>query len=211
MENGVTERAPAREEEIAPDAASDGSRGFGLRLGEFRTAIGRTPTRLLVVSALGAAAAVLMIVAELSTIASVDVIEGPETSCVAQLADREQADRCELSGLERHGGALILLGLVTFLMAIGAGVGASRPAAMALVLIGIVVLGLTLLLDLPKTDDTGAIGSNFEGAEASPGTGFYMELAAGLLALGAGALRLSRRESPRSPRADRPASSPPSA
>ncbi len=211
MENGVTERAPARREEIAPDAASDGSRGSGLRLGEFRTAIGRTPPSLLAVSALGAAAAVLMIVAEFSTIASVDVTRGPETSCVAQLADPEQADRCELSGLERHGGALILVGLVALAMAVGAGIGQSRPAGLALVVIAIVVLGLTLLLDLPETDETGTIGSNFEGAQASAGTGFYLELAAGLLALAAGALRLSRRESAPPRRADRPASSPPSA
>ena len=211
MENGVTDRAPAREEEIAPDAASDGSRGSGLRLGEFRAAIGRTPPLLLAITVIGATAAALMIAAEFSTIASVDVTRGPETSCVAQLADREQADRCELSGLERHGGALILVGLVALAMAVGAGIGGSRPAGFALVVIGIVVLGLTLLLDLPETDETGAIGSNFEGAEASAGTGFYLELVAGLLALGAGALRLSRREPASSRRADRPASSPPSA
>jgi hypothetical protein len=209
MENGVTERAPAREGQIAPDAASDGSRGLGLRLREFRAAIGRTPPPLLVVSALGVVAGLLMIVAEFSTIASVDVASG---SCeVINDSSPEIADRCELSGLERHGGALILLGLVAVAMAVGAGVGRSRPAATALIVIGVVVLAITLLIDLPETDETGAIGQNFEGAEASAELGFYLELVAGLLALAAGSFRLMQREPTPSPRADRPASSPPSA
>ena len=194
MENGVTDRAPAQRENVAREAASDGSRSSGARLADFRAAIGRTPPPLLAVTALGVAAGVLMILAELSTITSVDVISGPETSCVAQLADPEQADRCELSGLERHGGALILVGLVAGAMAIGAGIGRSRPAAVALIAIGLLVLVLTLALDLPETDETGVIGTNFEGARGSAGPGFYMELIAGVLALAAGALRLSRRE-----------------
>ena len=210
MENGVTERAPARGEEIAPDAASDGSRGLGLRPGEFRTAIGRTPPFLLAVTVAGLVAGVLMIATEFSTIATVDL---PGGSCATELelADPSQQDRCELSGFERHGGAFILLGLIAAAMALGAGIGGSRPAAAALVVIGLVVLALTLFLDLPETDETGQIGPNFEGAEGSAGAGLYLELAAGLLALGAGSLRLSRREPAPPRRADRPASSPPSA
>jgi hypothetical protein len=141
---------------------------------------------------LGAAAALLMVVAELTTIASVDVATG---SCeVINDSAPELADRCKLSGLERHGGALILLAILTVVMAWGAGLGGSRPAAAALVLIGAVVLGVGLLLDLPETDETGAIGRNFEGATASAGAGLYLELAAGALAIAAGALRLTRRE-----------------
>jgi hypothetical protein len=163
----------------------------------------RTPPPLLVVFALGAAAGVLMIVAELSTIASVDVASG---SCeVINDSSPEIADRCNLSGLERHGGALILLGIVAIVMAAGAGVGGSRPAGAALIVIGIVVLLLAFLLDLPETDETGAIGRNFEGAEGSAGTGFYLELVAGVLALAAGSLRLMQR------REARPARSRPSA
>ena len=188
MESGVTDRAPAQRENVAREAASDGSRGLAVRLADFRAAIGRTPPALLAVSVLGVIAAVLMIVAELSTIASVDVASG---SCeVINDSSPDIADRCRLSGLERHGGALILLGLVTFVMAAGAGVGRSRPAGVALIAIGLVVLGLTLLLDLPETDETGAIGRNFEGATGSAGTGFYLEAMAGALALAAGSLRL---------------------
>lgn len=211
MEIGVTERAPAQRENAAPGAASDGSRGLSLRPGEIRTAIGHTPRPLLAVTALGLVAALLMIVAEFSTIASVE-LTGLDESCETQLIDPDQRDRCALSGFDRHGGALILLALIAATMAVGAGIGGSRPAAIALIVIGIVVLGIALLLDLPETDETGAIGASFEGAKASPGIGFYLELAGGLLALAAGALRLMQREeAPPSPRAGRPASSPPSA
>ena len=53
-------------------------------------------------------------------------------------------------------------------------------------MIGVVVLGLTFLLDLPETDETGAIGSNFEGAEGSAGPGLYLEGIAGVAGAGRG-------------------------
>jgi hypothetical protein len=193
MDNGVTDRAPARPEETAPEARSDGSRGSGLRPAEFRTAIGRTPPRILAVTAIALAAAVLMVLAEFSTIASIE-LTGLDESCETQLVDPEQRDRCSLSGFDRHGGALILLGLIAGAMAVGAGIGRSRPAAAALIAVGLVVLGLTLLRDMPELDETGAIGASFEGAKASAGSGFYLELIAGLLALAAGSLRLTQRD-----------------
>ena len=64
-------------------------------------------------------------------------------------------------------------------MAWGAGVGGSRPAAAALVAVGVVVLGIALLVDLPVTDETGAIGRNFEGATAAAGPASALELVAG--------------------------------
>src|SRR4051794_36686712 len=122
-----------------------------------------------------------MIVSELTSIASVDVASG---SCeVINDSDPSLADRCSLSGLERHGGALILIGLLALLMAWGAGVGGSRPAGAALMLAGALVLGVGFLVDLPVTDDTGAIGRNFEGASAKAGPGLYLELLAGGLAV----------------------------
>jgi hypothetical protein len=153
----------------------------------------RTPPLLLAVTAIGVVSAVLMIATEFSTIATVDL---PGGSCATELelADPSQQDRCELSGFERHGGAFILLGLVTGAMAAGAGVGRSRPAAVALVAVGVVVLAIGLLLDLPKTDETGQIGPNFEGAKGAAGGGLYLELVAGALALAAGALRLAQRD-----------------
>jgi hypothetical protein len=136
----------------------------------------------------GAAAAALLVITEFSTVASVDVASG---SCaVINDANPELADRCTLSGLERNGGAFFLLAALALLMAWGAGVGDSRPAALALAVVGALVLAWALLVDLPVTDETGAIGRNFEGASASAGGGLVLELVAGALALGAGATRL---------------------
>jgi hypothetical protein len=129
---------------------------------------------------LALAAAVLLTAAELSTIASVDV--AGDSCRVINDSSPEMADRCDLSGFERHGGALILLALV----AAGAGALAwrrtDRIAPAVLLAVGIVVLAITLLGDLPETSETGAIGRDFDGATAQPGLGFFLELTGGLLA-----------------------------
>jgi hypothetical protein len=220
MDNGVTDRAPAPGESATREAANDGSRGSAPRLAGFRAAIGNAPRALLAVTAIGAVGAVLTILAEFTTITSVVQINtsdfsppGAEEVVGGQcevINDQDDAlrDRCVLSGFERHGGALVLLGLVGLAMAFGAGLGGSRPAAVALVVVGLVVLGIGLLADLPETNETGEIGRNFEGARAEPGAGFYFELIGGALMAAAGALRLTQREQRPS---TRPASSPPSA
>ena len=144
------------------------------------------------VAAMGAVAALLMVVTEFLTVASVDVASG---SCeVITDTNPEIADRCFLSGFERHGGALVLLGAVTMFMAWGAGVGGSRPAAFALIALGAVVLLWTVLIDLPATNDTGGFGPLYANAEAMTGPGLFTELVAGALAVAAGALRLLRAD-----------------
>jgi hypothetical protein len=87
---------------------------------------------------------------------------------------------------------LLLLGLLTFVMGTGAALGRSRPAALALIAIGVVVLGLTLGVDLPASDDTGLIGRDYAEASAQPGIGLWFELGGGILAVLAGALRVIR-------------------
>ena len=52
-------------------------------------------------------------------------------------------------------------------------------------------LGLALIGDLPVTNETGAIGLDFDGATASAGLDFYLELTGGALALLAGVLALT--------------------
>jgi hypothetical protein len=142
------------------------------------------------VAAAGALSALLLAITEFLTVASVDVASG---SCeVINDSNPELADRCSLSGFERHGGAFILLAILVAAMAIGASAGRSRPAAIALIAIGALVLGLALLIDLPQTHQAGAIGRDFEGAKAAAGPGFFTELVGALLALGAGAARLWR-------------------
>ena len=144
------------------------------------------------VSAAGLLAAVLLVVTEFSTVASVDVANG---SCeVINDANPDLADRCELSGFERNGGSFLLLAALAAFMGLGAGLGGSRPAAVALAAVGVAVLGWGLLVDLPVTNDTGALGRNFEGATAAAGPGLTIELVAGGLALAAGAIRLLARE-----------------
>ncbi|HEY6779820.1 MAG TPA: hypothetical protein VI111_02640 [Thermoleophilaceae bacterium] len=150
------------------------------------------------VLALGVAAGILMLISLFSTIASVDVANG---SCeVINDADPSLADRCALSGFERHGIAFLLLGLIALALAYGAGPGRSRPAAVGLIVVGAIALILALLVDLPVTDDTGAIGRDFEGATASAGTGLWIEALSGVLALGAGGLALLIPKPPPPPR-----------
>jgi hypothetical protein len=137
-------------------------------------------------------AAVLLVATEFSTVASVKV---SKTSCeVIQDADPGLADRCSLSGFERNGGSFLLVAGLMVVMGWGAGIGRSRAAAAALVALGVAVLAWALLVDLPVTDETGALGSSFEGARGQAGTGLTLEILAGVLAVLAGALRLRARE-----------------
>ena len=134
--------------------------------------------------AAGLGAVALLVAAEFTTVAAVEVA-GDSCEVISD-SEPELAERCELSGFERNGGAFLLLAALTAVMAWGAGIGASRPAAAALLLIGVLVLAWTLLVDLPVTRETGAIGRNFEGASGSAGLGLWLELAAGGLAVLAG-------------------------
>jgi hypothetical protein len=141
---------------------------------------------------LALAGAIALAVSEFSTIASVHISQG---SCeVINDSDPALADRCELSGFERHGGALLLLALLAALMGLGAGLGGSRPAAFALLATGVVTLGIALLVDLPQTDREGLVRGfdAYSNARGEAGTGFYLELLAGAALAAAGALRLWR-------------------
>jgi hypothetical protein len=167
----------------ARETTRDGSRHLAAFSGVIRAA---SPLAIGVVAA-GLAAAVLLVVTEFSTIASVDVASG---SCqVINDASPENADRCELSGFERHGGSFILLGVLVAAMAWGAGMGGSRPAAIALIAVGILVLAWSLALDLPEADEEGILRT-YEGARGEAGPGLTIEIVAGALALLAGAIRL---------------------
>jgi hypothetical protein len=162
------------------------------------------------VLATGAAAGLLMLLSLFMTIASVDVAN---TSCrVINDVDPSLADRCALSGFERHSIAFLLLGALALTLAWVAGPGRSRPAALGLAAVGVIALIFALAVDLPVTNDTGTIGRDFEGASASAGWGLWVELLGGALALAAGAIgllrprprpeRRPRREGP--PRTERP-------
>jgi hypothetical protein len=105
-----------------------------------------------------------------------------------------------VSGGRHHGYALALLGAASMPMAFGAVRGGSRPAAVALVVLGAAAAAVVALVDLPTMNETGLIGSTYELARAAPGLGFWIEAAgaAGLLGgalalLGRGGARADRR------------------
>ncbi len=137
---------------------------------------------------LGIAAAVLLVLTEVTTLFEIEV----ETASCSDLADPDQADRCDVTGGEHHSFALVPIALLIAVMAVGGGLGGSRPAGFALLGAGAVVLVIALAFDLPDTTKTGEIGASFESAEAVKGTGFWFEVVAGALAVAAGALRLRR-------------------
>jgi hypothetical protein len=139
---------------------------------------------------LGLAGGVLLIVTEFSTIVSIDVLT---TGTCEELAPADARDACLTGGFEQHGGAFLLLGVVAIVMALGASRGASRPAAAALLAIGIVALGFIFARDIPKSNDTGLISLRYTEAQASPGLGLYLEVVGGMLCVGAGLLRLTER------------------
>jgi hypothetical protein len=131
-----------------------------------------------------------MLLTEVTTVISIDVAAG---SCETIYdTSPELADDCSQKGFERSSVALLMLGLLTFAMGSGAAFGRSRPAALALIAIGAIVLGFALLGDLPASDDTGLIGRRYDAAEATAGPGLWFETVGGALAVLAGLLRVIR-------------------
>jgi hypothetical protein len=99
-----------------------------------------------------------------------------------------------VTGGSHHHYALALIGLAMLPMAYGAGVRGARPAAIALLVLGLVAAYVVVGVDRPSLDDTGLIGRTYELAQARPGAGFYVEsLGVALALVGAvGALVLGR-------------------
>jgi hypothetical protein len=102
----------------------------------------------------------------------------------------------ELSGWDRHGPALLVVAGFALLMLVGAVRGA-RPAMVAVLVCGVVALGIALALDVPRLDDTGQVGQLYSDASAGPRAGFWLEACGGaLLAVAGGGLFLLARRSP---------------
>jgi hypothetical protein len=95
-----------------------------------------------------------------------------------------------LSGLDRHGPALLVVAAFALVMLVGALRGA-RPAMVAVVVCGVVALGIAVLADAPHLDDTGQVGELYTDARAAPGVGFWFEVVGGALLVLAGALLLA--------------------
>ena len=86
-----------------------------------------------------------------------------------------------------HGYALLIIALASLVMGYGAFRG-SRPAGIALAVLGAAALLVVLLVDLPDVDATGLYGRDYEQAESQAAIGFYLETAGAILLLVAGVL-----------------------
>ena len=160
--------APTRE---ATNDYSTGSRAS--RRGN-RGPSGASPRIRLGLAALAAVAIVLLLISGFLTLISID-------TAMTTLETR--------SGFDQHSITMLLLGLAAVPMLLGSLRGA-KPAMFALAGIGIVVIVIALTVDLPDALDEGLYGERYEGAEASPGIGFFVETLGGVLLLLTGGLLL---------------------
>ena len=142
-----------------------------------------TPLRaaLLVLPLTGAG---LLFAAELSTLYDVRVVTAvPEDG--------------SFSAGGHHGYALAAIAAGIVVMALGAVLGGSRPAAVAVLALAAGALAIALLVDLPDVHETGLIGRTYDAAVAEPRAGLYLEIAGGCAALLGAALILVARPAPR--------------
>jgi hypothetical protein len=131
-------------------------------------------------AALGLAGAILLVVSEVLPVTHVKVI-------TVVLPDSER------TGFDQNSGAMLILGLLALPMLLGAALGASRPAMVAVAAIGVIALLIALLGDLPDVTKTGTIfRERYEDAAAQAQIGFTFEwLGAVLPILSAGLLLLA--------------------
>jgi hypothetical protein len=160
--------APPRE------ATNDYSTGSRPSRGGLRGLFDGSPAGRLALAGLALVAIVLLLISSFLTLISI-------STGLSTLKTR--------TGFDHHSVTMLLLGLAAVPMLIGALRGA-RPAMIALAMIGIVVVVIALTVDLPDALDEGLYGERYEGAEASPGAGFFVETLGGVLLLLAGGLLL---------------------
>jgi hypothetical protein len=162
--------------------AGDDSKGF-------RALRGRIPSVLALRGAFAVAGLIGALALLAATFATIIEIEVGTTN---RLASKQTV----FTGWDRHGPALLLLGIFALVMLYGALRG-SRPAMAAVAAAGICALLIALVWDLPDVHDTGAIGDLYSDAHASPKAGYYLETLGGaLLLLSGGGLLLLRGRTP---------------
>jgi hypothetical protein len=143
----------------------------------------RTPLRIALL-VLPLAGAGLLVAAELSTLYEVVVV----TTVPA-------GGSYSTGGHHGYAQAIVAAGIVV--MTLGAVLGGSRPAAVAVLALAAASLAIALAIDLPDTRETGLIGRTYDAAEAEPRAGLYLEIAGGCAALLGAALILVARPGPR--------------
>src|SRR3954451_3364006 len=180
---------PDRGAEAVPEAANDASRGSAGRTdadhGDFSRRIRDSGRLGWVLLGLAVVAAVVLVVAEFSTVSY-------RTIGIGACADRVGPDKCRTIGHDAHAYALVILAVVGLVMAWGAVVGRSRAAAFATAAIGIAVLVIALALDLPSLDDKRGLEKLYNDVGTHAGTGFRLGLVGGVLLLLVGGLAVGR-------------------
>ena len=185
-----------RTRETARNASSEIRRRLGVFLSSDAFRLVRAGGLGWVTAGVGFVAGLLLVITEFLHISYITTI----TASCSDFADPKLRDSCLTVGHESHHWGFVVLGLFVMLMTFGAVVGGSRPAAVALLVAGVVGLGITLLHDLPNTTKKGEIGVAFARAKAHKGAGFWVELVASALAIGAGAFIVVRRPEPLGPK-----------
>ena len=121
--------------------------------------------------------AVLLFVTELATLSYRTIGMGGCTS-------REDPGVCITSGGDAHGQALWLIALLVLVFSL-ARRGRSRPAAVGVIVCGLIVLVIGVLLDRPDLDGLRGLDAKYTDVTAHTGAAFALELVGGVLA-GAG-------------------------
>jgi hypothetical protein len=130
-------------------------------------------------------------------IAAAGVLFASELMATFQFVPPGGQALCTQQAADRHHFALGVLAIFAVGAVIVAVLGASKPAAMAVAVAGVLALLLFLIVDLPDADNIGTLGSSctsipsqsFFDAKAVPQAGFWLEMVGALaLALSGAAL-----------------------
>lgn len=193
MADSVTGVQPA-----PPGTAGDDSRGStarpSSRTRRIADAIRDSGPFGWVLLVLGGGAGLAMIVTEFLTLSSFDI---GITSCqdALNVTQGKFTKLCTTTGHQHHHWALVVLGLLAIAMTLGVVVGRSRPAAVALTGIGVAVLVIAVAIDHPYFDKTRGLELLFPQNQihGKSGTGYLVEIAAGVAAIAAGGLGFLRK------------------
>jgi hypothetical protein len=93
---------------------------------------------------------------------------------------------CTTSAGDAHNHAFWIIAVFVLVFAVGAALGRSRPAAVALIALGALVLVWSLSRDAPKLGSLRGLDAIYTNVRAHTGAGFYLELLGGVFAVAAG-------------------------
>jgi LPXTG-motif cell wall-anchored protein len=174
--------------------AKDASRGSATRpgvLGALARASIADPTRQLTAAelaflALALAAASALVASYFSTVVYVTT----KTASCVDLATPAHAADCAKTGGDQHSIAFILLGVAVLGLALLFVARRMRLASLAIGVVGLVALLIALVGDVPQTGRTGVLSGDFTAGTAHAGSGLWLELVGGGLAIVAAAVAL---------------------